>query len=118
MIQFIEHNKDLLGLIAVVMGGVFVFVKWIDSRNRELKEKRYQNYMDLIGVISGKRKDSTTPNMTEQIAATYFLLEYKEYYSMTKKIFSSLDLKQISDERWGKHILPHIRTVLEEMNQT
>lgn len=76
--EFIAQNKELIGFAIAVVAGLFAFIKWIDTRNRELKEKRYRIYMDLIGVISGKRADSTTPNITEQIAATWFLLEYKE----------------------------------------
>lgn len=116
ILQFISQNKDLIGLITVSIAGFFVFVKWIDNRNRELKEKRYKTYMDLIGVISGKRVDSTTPNLTEQIAAVWFLLEYKEYYEITKKIFSESDLENMANEIWVQHVLPHIYKLLKEIS--
>jgi len=70
MLKFITENTNLIGLITVSLTGLFVFIKWIDTRNRELKEKRYETYMGLVSVISGKRNDSTAPNITEQIAAT------------------------------------------------
>jgi hypothetical protein len=115
-LQFITENKDLIGLVTVVVGGIFVFVKWLDTRNRELKEKRYKTYMDLIGVISGKRTDSSTPNLTEQIAAIWFLLEYKEYYQTTKKIFSESELQDMANDIWVKHVLPHIKKLLKEIS--
>lgn len=115
MIQFIEQNKDLIGVLAVALGGVFVFVKWMDSRNRELKEKRYRTYRQLIGVVTGKHDEHGGPNIAEQIAAAYLLLEYKEYHSITKKIFSAEDLSAIANERWHKHVLPHINEVLKEI---
>ena len=115
MLEFVTQNKDLIGIVTVSVAGLFVFIKWIDSRNRELKEKRYQTYMNLIGVISGKRIDSTTPNITEQIAATWFLLEYKGYYDMTKKIFSESDLENMANEPWVQHVLPHIKRLIKEI---
>ncbi len=116
MLDFITQNKDLISVFTVSLAGLFVFVKWIDARNRELKEKRYKTYMDLIGVISGKRADSTTPNLAEQIAATWFLLEYKEYYDTTKKIFSDSDLDKMANEIWVDHVLPHIHKLLKEVD--
>lgn len=116
MLEFITQNKDLIGVVTVSITGLFIFAKWIDTRNRELKEKRYQTYMHLIGVISGKRADSTTPNITEQIAATWFLLEYKEYYEMTKRIFSDSDLENMANEPWVKHVLPHINKLVKEIS--
>lgn len=117
MFEFISENSQLLGVIIVTFGGLFAFIKWIDTRNRELREKRYSTYMNLISVISGKREDGTTPNLTEEIAATWFLLEYKEYYKTTEKIFSNSDLKNMANEAWVKHVLPHIKSMLEEISQ-
>lgn len=115
MLEFITQNTNLIGLITVSITGLFVFIKWLDTRNRELKEKRYETYMNLVSVISGKRSDSTTPNITEQIAATWFLLEYKEYYDMTRRIFSDSDLEKMANEPWVTHVLPHIRNLLKEI---
>jgi hypothetical protein len=117
ILEFISEIKDLIGFVIAIIAGLFAFVKWIDTRNRELKEKRYKTYMDLIGVISGKRTDSTIPNITEQIAATWFLMEYKEYYKMTRKIFSESDLENMANEPWVKHVLPHIRKLITEITQ-
>ena len=117
MLDFITQNNGLIGIIIISFTGLFAFVKWIDSRNRNLKEKRYETYMKLVGVISGKRIDSTTPNITEQIAATWFLLEYKEYYDMTLRIFSDSDLRNMGNEPWIKHVLPHIEKLIKEITR-
>lgn len=117
MLEFITQNKDLISFFTVSIAGLFVFIKWIDSRNRQLKEKRYETYMNLIGVISGKRLDSTTPNITEQIAAIWFLLEYKEYYEITKKIFSESDFENMATEPWVKHVGPHIKKLVKEISK-
>ncbi len=114
-LDFITQNKDILGFIIAVSAGLFAFIKWLDTRNRELKESRYKTYMDLIGVISGKRKGSSTPNMSEQIAAIWFLVEYKEYYDITRKIFSESDLENMTNRPWIKHLLPHIEKLLKQI---
>jgi hypothetical protein len=115
-VELISQNTEIIGFVVAIFAGLFAFVKWIDTRNRELREKRYKTYMDLIGVISGKRTDSTTPNLTEQIAAIWFLLEYKEYYEITKKIFSDSDLENMANAPWVKHVLPHIHKLIKEIS--
>jgi hypothetical protein len=109
-LEFIEH-------LAAIGAGLFGFLKWIDTRNREIKEKRYKTYMDLIGVISGKRHDSTTPNITEQIGAVWFLVEYREYYEITKKIFSDCDLEKSGGGSgpWVEHVVPQIHKLIEQI---
>ncbi len=116
ILNFITENKDLISVLTVSLTGLFVFIKWIDARNRELKETRYKTYMELIGVISGKRADSTAPNLTEQVAATWFLLEYKEYYPITRKIFSESDLENMANDIWVLHVSPHVKNLLKEIS--
>lgn len=117
MLNFITQNQSLIGTIIVSITGLFAFIKWIDSRNRALKEKRYSTYMGLISTISGKSVDSISPKLTEQIAATWFLLEYKEYYNMTKRIFSNSDLKNMANKPWVDHVLPHIEKLIKEISE-
>ena len=71
--------------------------------------------MNLISTISGKREDGQTPNLTEQIAATWFLTEYKEYAKTTQKIFSNSDLEKMANLPWVEHVLPHIKSMLNEL---
>ncbi|MDD3183369.1 MAG: hypothetical protein PHD48_11290 [Alphaproteobacteria bacterium] len=113
--NFITENSQLLSVLTAVIGGVFAFIKWIDIRRLELKEKRYSKYMGLISTISGNRPDGSTPRITEQIAAVWFLLEYKEYRKITYKIFSSSDLKDMANEPWTKHVVPHIDQLMKEI---
>ncbi|HOO81245.1 MAG TPA: hypothetical protein PK513_01940 [Alphaproteobacteria bacterium] len=117
MLDFISENSQFLSVLTVTFAGLFAFIKWLDTRNRELKEKRYSKYMQLISVISGKREDSSPSNLPEQIAATWFLIEYKEYFEITKKIFSNSDLKEMADETWIKHVLPQMQSMLKEISK-
>lgn len=113
--QFITENSQLISVLAIVTGGVFSLIKWLDTRNRELREKRYAKYMELISTISGDRPDGSTPRMTEQIAAVWFLLEYKEYTDITYKVFSYSDLDKLANQPWTEHVAPNIRLLLQEI---
>lgn len=115
VLEFITANTQLISTITIVFGGLFAFVKWLDSRNRELKEKRYSKYMELISIISGYHINGSTPKLTEQIAAVWFLLEYKEYQDITYKIFFSTDLEKIANKPWIDHVVPHIKLLLQEI---
>lgn len=115
MIEFIISNKDLIGVLSVTLAGLFAFIKWLDTRNKELKEARYQSYMELVSLISGNKKDGTPAKLTEMTAAVWFLLEYKEYYGITKRIFRDSDLENMAEDTWVQHVLPHINKLLNEI---
>lgn len=117
MIQFITENTALVGLITISFTGLFALIKWFDTRKRELADKRYNTYMDLIGVIAGKRKDSSTPNFTEQVAATWFLVEYKEYYHITKRIFADSNMEKMSTNQWVSIVGSHVKKMLIEISK-
>lgn len=117
MLEFISQNSSLVSVFTISIAGLFAFIKWVDSRNIELKEKRYKTYMDLISAISGHRNDGTTPNLTEQIAATWFLLEYKEYKTTTIKIFENSDLEKMANAPWVNHVLPQIKMMIKELQE-
>ncbi len=117
MLEFISENSQLLGIVTVSLAGLFTFIKWIDTRNRELKEKRYDTYMNLVSVISGMRKNGQGAKLTEQIAAVWFLLEYDEYKNITKKIFSETNLETVGDDIWTGHIAPQIKLMLDETSK-
>ena len=117
VMNLISENNQLISTIVFALAGIFSVIKWLDTRNRELQEKRYSKYMDLISIISGNRSDSTTPRMTEQIAAVWFLLEYKEYKDITYKIFSYSDLDTIANEPWIQHVAPQIKLLIQDINK-
>jgi hypothetical protein len=114
MINFITQNKELLSFIIAIFAGVFTAIKYLDTRKRELQEKRYAKYMDLIAMISGTRPDGNHAKITEQVAAVWFLLEYTEYYYLTHKIFEANDFSSIGNNEWTTYIVPQIRLLLKE----
>lgn len=72
--------------------------------------------MQLIRIVSGsKPNEAVSIGMTEQIAAIWFLLEYKEYHHITLKILDNPDLEKMANERWNKFVLPQVRLLTEEI---
>ncbi|MFA4994540.1 MAG: hypothetical protein WC521_04465 [Bdellovibrionales bacterium] len=113
--NFITENSQLLSVLTAVIGGVFAFIKWIDVRHMELREKRYAKYMELVSTISGRHPDGNALCITEQIAAVWFLLEYKEYRDITFKIFSSKDVLDTAKGPTAKILVPHIEHLMKEI---
>ncbi len=98
--------KNLSYLLPIV-AGIFAFIKWVDSRNKQLKNDRYDKYIKLVKIISGSKENrDASICFTEQIASTWLLLDFKEYYHLTIKIFDNDLLEQYSDKNWSSVIIP------------
>ena len=118
MLELISENNAYITLIIAIGAGLFAFVKWIDSRIQNLRNERYKNYMQLIGTLSGsKENDEYLIAMTEQIAAVWFLLEYKEYYDITLRILDIKELEKMSDSNWQEFVAPQVRLLIEEIKR-
>ncbi|MEB3245975.1 MAG: hypothetical protein VKJ06_08345 [Vampirovibrionales bacterium] len=114
LLEFIKDNNQLLSFVAVSVAGAASMFKWLDTRNRELQEKRFKEYMGLISIISGRLPDGTSPAITEQVASVWFLLNYKEYKNITCKIFSHTDLDSMANEKWVAFVKPEVNALLKE----
>lgn len=118
MLELITENNAYITLIIAIGAGLFAFIKWLDSRNLSLKNERYKSYMQLIRVLSGsKTNDGQSVCMTEQIAAVWFLLEYREYYDITLKILDNGDLEKMSNKNWQELVAPQVRLLIEEIKK-
>jgi hypothetical protein len=110
----------LLSVFAVVIGGVFSFVQWLDVRRRETKQRRWDQYQHTIVLAwGGGSKEEGVPT-TLQIAAVYQLAEFKEFAFMT-----ALSLKYVVIEnpelitpKWKQFIGPHVERVIKVLQQT
>lgn len=112
----LEYILNQAAIITAIISGLFAFYKWIDTRNRALKNERYQQYIRHIKILAGsKETDQSTICMTEQIAAAWLLIEYKEFHHITIKILDNDDLENMSAEPWKKFVLPHIKKVISEV---
>ena len=110
--EFISQNIDSITLIIAIFASLFAFIKWIDSRNREIKKEELKEYMKLISVISGGAK------ITEQVASVYMLLEYKKYYKITLKVLDNDLWKEEINTQWQKYIMPAIKNCVEKIKSS
>lgn len=114
--QFIINHAEQLTIIFAICAGLFAFIKWLDARNQQLKNRRYECYMQHIRLISGlKNKDGLQTGPTEQIASAWLLLGYPEYFDITLKIFDNPDTLNIFNDNWKKIVLPQIKEVIGEI---
>lgn len=62
----------LLPVAVIAVSGLFAFVKWLDQRNRELTERRFEQYWKLV-------ENSQTGFLAKQKVALLLLKRYPEY---------------------------------------
>jgi len=112
--NFISSNAAALTVLLTEAAGVFAFVKWLDARALEQKEKRRQRYERLIDIIIGQEVNGRKPVVLQQIVAVWMLSEFKEFEHITRKIFVDRDPKGSSTEAWLTQIYPEILKMLGE----
>ncbi len=118
MLDLITKNNTHIILFIVICSGIFAFIKWLDSRKQTLRNERFKNYIELIGILAGSKNSAgITRCMTEQIAAAWLLLEYNEYYNITLKILDNSDLEKMSDENWKEFVAPQVRYLVTEIGK-
>ena len=78
-------NNPMLNLAAtliipnlvVVIGGIFAFWKWWDQRNRELSERRFEQYWKLVDV------SQESPSLAKQKVALLLMKRFPEFSAET-----------------------------------
>ena len=112
--NFLLSHTGALTALLTVAGGIFAFIKWLDARSLEQKEKRRQRYERLVDIIIGQEIDGRKPVVLQQIVAVWMLSEFKEFEYITRKIFIDRDPTNGSTEAWLTQIYPEIRKMLGE----
>lgn len=107
---------QLITALALPIAGVFSMIKWINSIKRDVKNERFRNYVELIRVISGnKNLNGESPNIAEQITSIWLLLEYKEFYNITLKVFNNDIFETMSNKNFKDCVLPQIKLLISEI---
>ena len=77
--------------------------KWIDQRNREQEQKRYEAFHKMVCLASGVDESGRTIKMVQQIAAIYQLQAYKQYAFASIPVLELMQFEYSSqnDERAG-----------------
>ncbi|MFV0680844.1 hypothetical protein [Ottowia sp.] len=71
---------------------VFLFgvYKYLDSRNREEKNKRFDQFRAVFIWFSGRDEKGQILTAVQQAVATYQLMEFPEYKSMSLPVIKHL----------------------------
>ena len=112
--NFAAITASLTALVAC-FSFVFSFIKWLDSRNRELNNQRYLQYRELIRVICPFGEAKVSP--PEQLLCVIFLKEFKEYYKTTKEVFFNPQIINRTSNEWKESLLPEMEKVLKEIEK-
>jgi hypothetical protein len=81
----------------------------MDAKRKDLRQKRFENYHDLIRrLVEGEHPDRRVM-LDRQVAVVYELRNYKEYGDVTLRILHGLR------ETWASNplLLPRLKTELE-----
>ena len=102
-------SQILLG--GAAFSGVVGFIKWIDQRNRDMEDKRYQSFHRMVCLASGTDETGRTIKMVQQVAAIYQLQRYKQYAFASIPVLDLL-LYEIEEARDSR--VEHLKKALHE----
>jgi hypothetical protein len=85
--------------------------KWIDQRNREQEQKRFEAFHGMVCLASGVDQTGRVVKMAQQIAAIYQLQAYKQYAYASVPVLELLlyEIDSANDTR-----VPHLQKALKE----
>lgn len=87
-----------LGFAVPMAGMAFSGWHWVNTRKEEMRQRRYENFHEIVSVlISGRNGDGNT-FVDSQVAACFELRNYPEYAEVTCRIINGLLAK------WRPHM--------------
>lgn len=106
--------------LLTIVGIIFAAVYWWVLRRQELRQQRWLQYQQTIGLAwGGGQNDHGVPTAL-QIAAVYQLAEFKEFAYMT-----AISLKYVVVEnpvqispKWKEFVGPHVERIIKLLQQT
>jgi len=76
--------------IGAIIAFVFSMWKYIDTRNQEFKNKRFEQFRETFIWFSGRDKNGNNFTALQQALAAYQLGEFKKYKSISLPIIDHL----------------------------
>jgi len=100
----------IITLLIAVGGGLWALWKYMDQRQRELSEQRFEQYWKLIETCLD------SPKVHKQLNALRLLERYPEFKAETVAFLSDAKLKQ--DDLWAQQNISTINHVLNRFGST
>ncbi len=119
-VELVQPISSVVSVIAIVGGGVFSFAKWLDVRRRELRQQRWTQYQQTIGLAWGSGPNDQGVPTALQIAAVYQLAEFKEFAFMTALSleYVVVDNPVLIKQDWKEFVGPHVKRIISLLKQT
>lgn len=95
MTNLIKNNYVLItGVAALISLITFIYyiikyLQYIKQKTKELKQKRFEAYNDLIKDLVKPDKDVGHTWLDRQVAIAYELRNFPEYYEVTERILNA-----------------------------
>ncbi len=103
IIEYISKNAPAITIILGGTAGIIKFWQWVNIKKTEDKQRKFETYHKLIKDLVEPDKKGKEIKLDRQIAIIYELTNYKQYYSVSKRILQGLliswkDNKRLVDE--------------------
>ncbi|MBC8048550.1 MAG: hypothetical protein H7X92_00180 [Chitinophagales bacterium] len=92
--------------LALMIGGLFGLLKWIDQRRRELEQRRFEQYLKLIEISQQNQF------IAQQNISTLLLRRFPEYKEETKSFLTSI---QDGSGGWYENNKSQVEVVLRHL---
>ncbi len=120
--EYFKYLGPILTFIAAFIATYSAFIRWYVSYKQSISDNRYNNYVKLVKTIFGGKdsKDEIIP-YSVQIASLWLLLEYKEYYLISLKIFRHESVGRLPQNapesciRWQQEVATEINVIICEI---
>ncbi len=85
---FIFLNLYAAGItiLLTLIAGVYKFWQFVNIKKHEERQKRYENYHDLIKNLNQSDTPGESIKLYRQIAVVYELRNYPQYFDVSKRI--------------------------------
>jgi hypothetical protein len=109
VVRNIPAVSATVSVLAVVGGGTFSFVQWLDVRRREQKQQRWADYSKLLAMVAG---DGAKIHL--QMGALYQLLAFEDYASISVNALEASNriLAAQGNKPWTDLMAPEVEKVI------
>ncbi|HJR57624.1 MAG TPA: hypothetical protein VJ798_13690 [Rhizomicrobium sp.] len=110
--DWLTNLASLTAIVAIVFGAVY----WFELRRRELKQRRWADYQELIHLAWNRHASGQPVPSALQIAAVYRLLAFREFAYMT--VLTLDEAVQSNPGPWIQSVGPHATKVADNLRGT
>lgn len=107
-----DYIIKVFGIIISLFGIIIPLYKFISEKNLKQKDLRFKTYHLLIKDLVEPDKETGKIMLDRQIATCFELRNFPEYFELTKRILSDLNLQWDKDDR-NKRIINEIKYTLK-----